>query len=129
MSAETARTRGYEVTFNAVYATFPCHTCRNLQRVNVQDIDTGKGVRVKCTCGTILSIPPSVWWKTCQNVLVPGWQSKLHEWREPRENLNRAASAHALDLIGLLTECNALYERNRTEPNPRTMLRRSQTVK
>jgi transcription elongation factor Elf1 len=77
MAIEAAQKRGYKVTINGVYATFPCHKCGGRQEVNVNDIDTVTGVKVKCSCGAISFIPPFVWCKTCKNVLVSGWQSKV----------------------------------------------------
>ncbi|NIR47901.1 hypothetical protein GWO43_05555 [candidate division KSB1 bacterium] len=72
------RERGVRVTFNGVFAEFPCPGCGVEEQVDRDTIDKRQGVQVLCpSCGVVAHIPPSVWCKTCGSGLSTGWQSSV----------------------------------------------------
>jgi len=78
--AEMAR-RGVEVTLFRVFATFACFRCNMQQKVDLTFIDKAEGVDVRCSCGAIAHIPPSVWCQTCGEGMSTGWQNRVSKKR------------------------------------------------
>ena len=78
--AEMAK-RGVEVTLFRVFATFPCYKCKTPQKVDFTFIERAEGVDVRCSCGAIAYVPPSVWCKTCGKGMSQGWQSAISKKR------------------------------------------------
>ena len=69
--------RGVEVTLFRVFATLPCLKCNATLKVELRSVDKAEGVDVRCSCGGIAHIPPSVWCRTCGKGLSTAWQSKV----------------------------------------------------
>lgn len=65
-----------------VVATFACFRCRTQNRVELEFIDKEKGVSVKCSCGEVAYVPPTVWCTTCGGGLSTGWEKQISAGRE-----------------------------------------------
>ena len=75
-SEEMAK-RGVQVTFDGAFARLSCPRCSNALRAPLETITQLAGGRVKCSCGAIAWIPPTVWCKTCKQGLSSGWQEMI----------------------------------------------------
>ena len=75
-SREMAK-RDVRVTFNGVFVDFSCQACSAKQRIPLNSITKSAGVRVKCPCGAIAWLPPSIWCRTCGKGLSTGWQQSM----------------------------------------------------
>jgi len=69
--------RGVEVNLFRVLATFSCLRCKAQHKVDFESIDKTEGIDVRCSCGAIAYIPPSVWCQTCGKGMSTGWQGKI----------------------------------------------------
>lgn len=79
-SEDMAR-RDVMVTFQGAFAEFGCLECNKKQQAPLEAIDKGKGVQVRCSCGTIALIPASAWCKACGKGLSTDWQRKITKVR------------------------------------------------
>jgi len=73
--------RGLEIGLFRVLAAFSCLRCKAQHKVDLTFIDKAEGVDVRCSCGAIAHLPPSVWCQTCGKALSTGWQSKASSKR------------------------------------------------